>query len=94
MNNLLNNTIGRRLTSGVKFQLILFAGSLVLVLAGQAVALENFNPYPKTNPIFRISQANDAVQPPGREPTDNETSNIIAIEAISALTNRSLKLPR
>ena len=76
----------------IKFQLILFAVSLVSVLAGQAAALENFNPYPKTTPIFRIYQANDAVQPPGREPTDNETSNIMAIEAISALTNRQPKI--
>ena len=83
--------MGWRLTRGVKFQLILSVGSLVLTLAGQADALKTFEAYPKTDPIFRISQANDAVQPPGREPTDNETSNIMAIEVISALTNRQPK---
>ena len=63
-----------------------------MVLVGLAAASENSNAYPKTNPIFRISLTNDAVQPPGREPTDNETSNIISIEAVSALTNRQPKI--
>ncbi len=65
--------------------MILFLGLLTLGPSGQAAALENSKVYLKTNPQFRISHANDAIQPPGREPTDRETSNLMTLEFISSL---------
>lgn len=77
--------IVRWFTRRTEFRLILFLGSLIMVWSGQAVALEDSSVYLKTNPQFRISLANDAAQPPGREPTDRETSNLMTLEFISSL---------
>jgi hypothetical protein len=81
----LYNKFVRWFIKSSEFQLILFLGSLTILWSGQAAASENSKVYLKTNPQFRISNANDVVQPPGREPTDRETSNLMTLEFISSL---------
>jgi hypothetical protein len=67
--------------------LFYFVGALLFIFSPPALAEESFQDYEK-HPMIRVSEANDAVQPPGRKSTDRETSNIQTLEFISSLKDR------